>query len=72
MSKIERNRFGGKGGYSIIRAERFDSDGNLKSVVYEVVGPEGDFFDSFSDLDRAMRLLNSLVGEPEEDDASFY
>lgn len=68
MAEKQRTRFGGQGDYSIYRIESLNSEGQVTSVKFEVVGPDNDHFDSFGTIDGAMRLVKALAGvEPEQD-----
>ncbi len=66
MSETSRQRFGGMAGYDIYRVEKYNKQGEVSSVGYEVLTPEGEFLDRFRDLDQAMRLVKSLAGVPLE------
>ena len=68
MSDTHRQRFGGLAGYSIFRVEKYNKQGEVASVAYEVLTPEGEFLDRFRNIDQAMRLMKSLAGEPIDND----
>ena len=68
MSETRRQRFGGLAGYSIFRVEKYNKQGEVSSVGFEVLTPEGEFLDRFGSIDQAMRLMKSLAGEPVEND----
>ncbi len=62
--ETSRQRFGGMEGYTIFRIEKKNGKGVVTSTSYEVVTPEGEFLDRFSNLEQAMRLMKSLAGMP--------
>ncbi|MTI13343.1 hypothetical protein [Sansalvadorimonas verongulae] len=73
MSETNRQRFGGLAGYDIFRVEKFNKKGDVSSVSYEVLTPEGEFLDRFRSVEQAMRLVKSLAGVPlEQDDFEDY
>ena len=71
MSETNRQRFGGMDGYDIFRVEKYNSKGEVSSVAYEVLTPEGEFLDRFRSVEQAMRLVKSLAGVPLDQD-DFY
>ena len=68
MGETNRQRFGGLEGYSIFRVEKYNKQGEVSSVAYEVLTPEGEYLDRFRSVDQAMRLVKSLAGVPLEND----
>ena len=73
MSETNRQRFGGMAGYDIFRVEKIKKNGEVSSVGYEVLTPEGEFLDRFRSVEPAMRLVKSLAGVPlEQDDFESY
>lgn len=68
MSETNRQRFGGMDGYDIFRVEKYNNKGEMSSVAYEVLTPEGEFLDRFRSVEQAMRLVKSLVGVPLDQD----
>ena len=56
-----RKTLGSKSGFSLVQVDELDENGNVVSISYEVVDPEGNVIGRFGTLKEAQDYLKTVM-----------